>query len=103
MKSAYRWVLVLCLVAIAIALPGAIARMCGASIGLLASIAVFQLFAVMAFFATSLGSLALGIRAALDKEWKALVFYLGAATIPAAALGLAEFANAPGWEAVMGI
>jgi hypothetical protein len=84
-------------------IPGGIARAFGTSIHVLASIAVIQLFVTMAFFVTSLISLALGIRAAYDRKWRSAMGYLCAATIPLGAWCLAAFTNDPGWQAVMGI
>lgn len=103
MKIGDRYILVLCVVAAVIVVPGGMARAFGASIGLLASIAAIQLFATIAFFLTSVASLALGIRTAIDKKWRAAVAYFGAMAIPFGAWSLAAFTNYPGWQAVMGI
>lgn len=103
MKIGDRYIFVLCVVTVVIVVPGGIARAFGASIGLLASIAAIQLFATMAFFLTSVASLALGFCAAMQKKWRAAVAYLGAMAIPLVAWSLAAFTNHPGWQAVMGI
>jgi uncharacterized membrane protein YhaH (DUF805 family) len=98
-----KYVMALLIVALAIILPGGVARLFGASIHILAVIATAQLFALFAFFITCLASLALGVRAAIDKEWRKALAFGGATLIPLATWGLATFANRPGWEAVMGI
>lgn len=103
MKIGDRYVFGLCVAAAVIVLPGGLAHAFGASIRILASLAVFQLFATMAFFVTSLVSLVFGIRAAFEKKWRTVIGYLGAAAIPAGAWGLAALTNNPGWQAVMGI
>jgi hypothetical protein len=103
MKLGNRYIFILFVTALLVAAPGGFAHAFGAPIGVLASIAAIQLLVLLVFTITTLASLALGIRAALDKEWRAAASYLGAAAIPVAAWCLAAFANEPGWEAVMGI
>jgi hypothetical protein len=102
-KIGDRYVFYLGVVALLIALPGGIARLFGASVGVLASIAAVQIFVVLAFFATSLVSVAFGIRAAVEKKWRSAVTYGGATLIPLATWCSAAVLNDPGWQAVMGI
>lgn len=91
------------MIAAVIVLPPAIARMVGASIYLMATLAALQLLTLMAFFITSLVSLGFSVGALIDKKWKEAIIYGGAAAIPVVTWCLATLTNSPGWEAVKGI
>ena len=103
MKISNRYAFGLCMAAAFIVVPVGFVRAFGASIQILAPLALIQIFSVMAFFVTSLVSLAFGIRAAFERKWSAFRSYLGAAAIPFGTWWLAALVNDPGWQAVMGI
>ena len=99
----YKYVIVLLVISVLIVLPGGIARAFGASIHVLAPLAAFQLFALLAFFFTSLVSLGFSVSALIQKKWMKAGVYGGAAALPIATWVLAALTNDPGWQAVMGI
>ncbi len=98
-----KYIIVLVTISALIVLPGVGAQMLGASIHVLAPIAVFQMFASLVFFITSLVSLILSVNAMSQKKWRKAGAYGGAAMLPAATWCLAALTNDPGWQAVMGI
>jgi len=99
----HKYVVVLAAIAILIIAPGAIARICGASFGLLAGFAVFQMFAVVLFFLTMPATLILCIVALVRKEWKRAGILFAGIFIPILAYIAFIFSNYPGFMAIMGI
>jgi len=65
-----KYIITLAVVAAIIVVPAGVARLVGASSLVLARLAVIQLLVLLPFFVTSLASLALGIRALIEKKWK---------------------------------
>lgn len=86
-----------------IVVPAGVTRIAGASVRVLAFIAVIQLCVLLAFWVTSLVSLALGVRSLTERKWKEAGGRAVAMAIPMVTWLLVAFTNAPGWDAVMGI
>jgi len=103
MKSEIRYPIALCIVAVGIILPGGVARLFGASLGVLTSVAAFQLFATLAFFITSMVSIIFAGQSAIRKKWKSAVVFCGAALLPFVTWMLVAFTNLPGFEGVMSV
>ena len=98
-----KYIIALTAISVLIVLPGALARVFGASIHVLAPIAAFQMFSSLAFFVTALVSLGFSVNALTQKKWKNAGAYVGAAALPLATWCIAALTNDPGWQAVMGI
>jgi hypothetical protein len=101
MRSKY--LIALLVVSAVILLPGAIARLAGASIDVLAPLAAIQMFTTLAYFLTTPASLIMGVIAAVKKEWKKMGMMIGGVCLPLLTWCMAALINGPGWEAVMGI
>ena len=98
-----RYLIVLTVVALVIVLPAIVARICGASIYILAFIASFQYLAVYAFFLTVPVSLWLTFRALLNKDWKRAAAYAISLCVPLVTAFVFALVNGSGLEAAMGI
>jgi len=99
----HAYVVVLAVVAVLIVIPVAIARVCGASIHVLAGSAVLQMLISLLFFLTMPVTLALCVAALVKKEWKKAGFLFLGTGIPLLTFMAAAYTNDPGWQAIMGI
>jgi len=99
----HKYVVVLAAIAILIIVPGAVARICGAPLRLLAGFAVFQMLAVVLFFLTMPATLILCIVALVRKEWKKAGVLFAGIFIPIFTYAAFIFSNYPGFMAIMGI
>ena len=99
----HKYVVVLAVIAILIVAPGAVARICGASIRTLGDFALFQMFVVCLFFLTMPATLILCVVALVKKEWqKAGVLFVGI-SIPVFTYITFIVTNYPGFMAIMSI
>lgn len=103
MSSESRYPIALCIVATVIVLPGGVARLFGASLGTLTSIAAFQLFATLVFFITTIVSIVFAGQSAIQKKWKKVAVFCGVALLPFATWMLVAITNLPGFEGVMSV